>query len=73
MDDIDGAIAQFQKKSIDTQKHHYPPVLEDGDGRYRLTGLVSHIGKNTGSGHYVAHLRKDEQWVIFNDDKVAIS
>jgi len=73
MDDIDGAIAQLRKKSIDTQKHHSPPVLEDGDGRYRLTGLVSHIGKNTGSGHYVAHLRKDEQWVIFNDEKVAIS
>jgi ubiquitin carboxyl-terminal hydrolase 5/13 len=47
--------------------------LEDGEGKYKLVGLVSHIGKNTGSGHYVAHLKKDDKWVIFNDEKVALS
>ena len=35
--------------------------------------MVSHIGKNTGSGHYVSHLKKDGKWVIFNDEKVALS
>jgi ubiquitin carboxyl-terminal hydrolase 5/13 len=61
------------------------PPLEDssssGDGddatsTYQLTGLVSHIGKNTGSGHHVAHLFLNEQgnkWYIFNDEKVAVS
>lgn len=73
VDDLDGAIAQLQKKSSDVKNPHPPSVLEDGDGKYKLIGLVSHIGKNTGSGHYVAHLRKDEGWVIFNDEKVAIS
>ena len=34
---------------------------------------ISHIGKNTGSGHYVAHLKRDGKWVIFNDEKVALS
>lgn len=24
-------------------------------------------------GHYVAHILKDGQWVIFNDSKVALS
>jgi len=48
-------------------------TLEDGEGKYKLVGLVSHIGKNTGSGHYVAHLKKDDKWVIFNDEKVALS
>lgn len=50
---------------------------EDGEGKYSLKGMISHIGKNTGSGHYVAHLKKvidDEwKWVIFNDEKVALS
>lgn len=50
---------------------------EDGEGKYSLRGMISHIGKNTGSGHYVAHLKKlvdDEwKWVIFNDEKVALS
>uniref|UniRef100_A0A5B7C534 Ubiquitin carboxyl-terminal hydrolase n=1 Tax=Davidia involucrata TaxID=16924 RepID=A0A5B7C534_DAVIN len=47
-------------------------ALTDG-GRYRLIGLVSHIGTSTHCGHYVAHIYKDERWVIFNDDKVGVS
>jgi len=34
---------------------------------------VSHMGANTACGHYVCHLRKDGQWAIFNDEKVAVS
>lgn len=45
----------------------------DGPGKYRLVGFISHIGKNTGSGHYVAHIRKEGRWVIFDDQKVALS
>ena len=44
-----------------------------GPGTYELVGFVSHIGKNTGSGHYVAHIKKDGRWVIFDDQKVALS
>ncbi|KAL7542759.1 hypothetical protein ACHAXR_012827 [Thalassiosira sp. AJA248-18] len=78
MDDLDGAIAALESTSTaattegtSTGKSTTP--LEDGDGKYNLVGLVSHIGKNTGSGHYVAHLKKDGKWVIFNDEKVALS
>ena len=50
-------------------------------GKFELVGFISHVGKNTGSGHYVCHLRKvipgqeDKglQWVIHNDRKVALS
>ena len=31
------------------------------------------MGKQTGSGHYVAHVKKDGQWAIFDDEKVARS
>ncbi|XP_075075979.1 ubiquitin carboxyl-terminal hydrolase 14 isoform X2 [Nicotiana tabacum] len=48
-------------------------LLPDGGGRYRLLGLVSHIGTSTHCGHYVAHILKDGRWVIFNDEKVGIS
>jgi ubiquitin carboxyl-terminal hydrolase 5/13 len=34
---------------------------------------ISHIGKNTGSGHYVCHVKRDGKWIIFNDEKVALS
>lgn len=78
-DDLDGAIANLDNVldnagdvvSQPSSKQATP--LEDGDGKYDLVGLISHIGKNTGSGHYIAHLKKDDRWVIFNDEKVALS
>jgi ubiquitin carboxyl-terminal hydrolase 5/13 len=81
MDDLDGAIAALKRgpkqDGNDSSKASGPlpsQPLDDGPGQYVLRGMISHIGKNTGSGHYVAHLKKDdEQWVIFNDEKVALS
>mmetsp|Transcript_31461 Transcript_31461/g.99775 ORF Transcript_31461/g.99775 Transcript_31461/m.99775 type:complete len:705 (-) Transcript_31461:160-2274(-) len=49
------------------------PDLDDGPGDYDLVGFLSHMGKNTTSGHYVAHIKKDGAWYIFNDQKVAVS
>eukprot|EP01032_Pedospumella_encystans_P014206 gene14206-16332_t len=42
----------------------------DGEGKYSLIGIISHLGKNTDHGHYVCHLKKDGQWLLFNDEKV---
>jgi len=80
MDDLDGAIAALQSRDAssapgdDGAGGSAPAVpLDDGSGKYAMVGMISHIGKNTGSGHYVAHLKKDGEWVIFNDEKVALS
>ena len=77
MDDLDGAIAALDNAAATSSDSSSAPKsttpLEDGDGKYNLVGLVSHIGKNTGSGHYVAHLKNNGKWVIFNDEKVALS
>ncbi|KAF5837689.1 hypothetical protein DUNSADRAFT_4054 [Dunaliella salina] len=45
----------------------------DGPGEYELVGFISHMGSNTSCGHYVAHIRVDGRWVIYNDEKVAES
>lgn len=56
-------------------------------GRFELSAIISHMGASTGTGHYVAHVRKDAegralgdapdpsrlQWLLFNDGKVALS
>ena len=78
MDDLDGAIAKLQGNeaasgsaaAVETKLE-----LEDGEGKYEMVGMISHIGKNTGSGHYVAHVKRKEtgKWVIYNDEKVALS
>jgi ubiquitin carboxyl-terminal hydrolase 5/13 len=75
MDDLDGAIATLNSEQLTTPTTTFSsvPPLEDGDGKYIMVGMVSHIGKHTGSGHYVAHLKRGDKWVIFNDEKVALS
>jgi len=74
MDDLDGAIAAINRNEVAAvASSHTALPLEDGDGEYILVGMVSHIGKHTGSGHYVAHLKRGDKWVIFNDAKVALS
>lgn len=84
MDDLDSAIAAAEAArstgGADSSSAAAGGVaaasslpLEDGPGQYVLKCMISHIGKNTGSGHYVAHVKKDGQWVIFNDEKVALS
>lgn len=45
----------------------------DGPGKYSLVGFISHVGKATSSGHYVAHIKKDGKWCLFDDEKVAQS
>ena len=77
MDDVDSLMiaAAEDKTSDSTAGSTSVPDLEDSSdcSTYQLTGLISHIGKNTGSGHYVAHIYVDGKWVIYNDEKVAES
>ena len=40
---------------------------------YRMVAFISHMGTSTKCGHYVCHILRDDQWVIFNDEKVALS
>jgi ubiquitin carboxyl-terminal hydrolase 5/13 len=50
-----------------------PKEVNDGVGEYEIMGVVSHLGKSTNVGHYVAHIKRDGQWLIFNDTHVAKS
>lgn len=46
-------------------------VEEDNKpARYHLSSFISHKGTSVHCGHYVAHLKKDDKWVLFNDNKV---
>jgi len=71
-DDLDGAVVALSAGGGATgggQREY-----DDGVGNYELVGFISHIGRNTGSGHYVCHKKgSDGKWVIFDDSKVAQS
>ena len=47
-----------------------PEGCDDGQGKYTLKAVISHIGKSTDHGHYVCHVKVDGNWVLFNDEKV---
>ena len=49
------------------------PNLTDGPPTYRMKAIISHMGNSHLVGHYVAHILKGGQWVIFNDEKVSLS
>ncbi|KAG5191063.1 hypothetical protein JKP88DRAFT_347491 [Tribonema minus] len=48
-------------------------AIDDGEGKYTLVGFISHVGRSLGSGHYVAHIKREGRWVIYDDLKVAAS
>lgn len=48
-------------------------AVSDGAPHYRLAAFISHMGSNTGSGHYVCHIRDGNRWILYNDAHVAIS
>ncbi|XP_065340224.1 ubiquitin carboxyl-terminal hydrolase 5 [Cloeon dipterum] len=49
------------------------PHFRDGGEKYQLVAFISHMGTSTMVGHYVCHILKDGRWVLFNDEKVALS
>ncbi len=46
------------------------PGTKDTPVRYQLKAFISHKGPSVHSGHYVAHIKKGGEWVLFNDEKV---
>jgi len=83
VDDLDYAVAQILASKIDIDdnnnsssnkggqvKTEFQPVEDHSEGRYTLMAIISHIGKSTDHGHYVCHIKKDADWILYNDEKV---
>ena len=71
----DAAAAAGAPSSSPAPSSHpaLPPLDDARQSTYRLAAVVSHMGRSTACGHYVAHARRNGQWALFNDDKVAAS
>jgi len=84
VDDLDYAVAQvFASKVgiVDNNsssqiggglvvKSDFQPIEDHSEGRYTLMAIISHIGKSTDHGHYVCHIKKENDWILYNDEKV---
>lgn len=65
--------AELDAQETDSTATPTQENFRDGNSRYKLVGFISHMGTSTMVGHYVCHLLKEDRWVIFNDEKVALS
>nr|XP_031833374.1 ubiquitin carboxyl-terminal hydrolase 5 [Nomia melanderi] len=65
--------AELDALDVDDEQGHSEETFRDGNDQFKLVGFLSHMGPATTVGHYVCHLLKDDRWVIYNDDKVALS
>ncbi|KAJ1407012.1 hypothetical protein B484DRAFT_456680 [Ochromonadaceae sp. CCMP2298] len=77
MDDLDAAVAEMMGGAgaggaggAEAGVGANGVEAEDGEGKYTLMAVISHIGKSTDHGHYVCHIKKNGAWVLFNDEKV---
>jgi len=48
-------------------------IEEPKDVKYDLEGCIVHLGSSYHAGHYVAYIKKNNEWVLYNDAKVAKS
>ncbi|XP_062506247.1 ubiquitin carboxyl-terminal hydrolase 14-like [Corticium candelabrum] len=63
---------------VDEAKIEYEPYSFDDDvgsnnsGYYELNAILTHKGRSSSSGHYVAWVRRSgAYWIMFDDDKVS--
>ncbi|XP_033836571.1 ubiquitin carboxyl-terminal hydrolase 5 [Periophthalmus magnuspinnatus] len=76
VDDLESMDVSEGRSAADSEGAREPPLgprVRDGPGKYELFAFISHMGTSTMCGHYVCHIKKDQQWVIFNDQKVCAS
>ncbi|XP_061803737.1 ubiquitin carboxyl-terminal hydrolase 5 isoform X3 [Nerophis lumbriciformis] len=77
LDDLESMdVSEGGRSAAESESVRDPPpgpCVRDGPGKYELIAFISHMGTSTMCGHYVCHIKKDQQWVIFNDQKVCAS
>ncbi|KAF0989791.1 hypothetical protein HZS_3448 [Henneguya salminicola] len=76
---IDYLLTKFDSLERDYEQHvsklaaqNIPPI-DPSQAKYEMIDFISHIGSSPHTGHYVCHVFKDDQWVIYNDENVAES
>ena len=75
MDDPDSEdeMQVDQSSQMDSQPKNLFACNWPLKGTYGFSSFITHLGASIHVGHYVCHIRKGEDWVYFNDAKVAIT
>lgn len=65
--DDDGVI---EEEDGDDDEESTPPGDPSLPANYKLKGIICHKGGSIHVGHYVAFVKKEGNWYLFNDEKV---
>lgn len=62
-----------EKKDIKYEPYSFPgDIGSNNSGYYELSAVLTHKGRSSSSGHYVAWVRrKGDEWLMFDDDNVS--
>lgn len=66
--------ASEEEMDIDQDNSHEPNLFtcaEVDNGKFQLSSFITHLGASVHAGHYVCHIRKGQDWIYYNDAKVA--
>jgi ubiquitin carboxyl-terminal hydrolase 5/13 len=70
---VDEVVEQTELHQVSQDPRQHQQAVDSKPARYELTDFIVHLGASTHSGHYVAYIRKNNQWIQFNDRKVMLS
>uniref|UniRef100_A0AAY4CNP6 Ubiquitin carboxyl-terminal hydrolase n=1 Tax=Denticeps clupeoides TaxID=299321 RepID=A0AAY4CNP6_9TELE len=76
---VNAKVLKLEKKASTPKEVKFEPFSFPNDlgsnnsGYYDLQAVLTHQGRSSSSGHYVAWVkRKEDEWVKFDDDKVSV-
>jgi ubiquitin carboxyl-terminal hydrolase 5/13 len=69
------------ERAVDWLFSHQGDIEEDAPAstsgnsntKYRLKAFISHKGTSMHCGHYVAHVKVNDRWILFNDNRVVLA
>ncbi|CAK83700.1 unnamed protein product (macronuclear) [Paramecium tetraurelia] len=65
--DLEAEMNQTQAK----QQQQKQDQFDNQTSKYQLFACIVHLGKSVQSGHYVSYIKKNGEWILYNDSKVA--
>jgi len=69
----DGSSETPVEKAVEPNKQATTLPVDTRPPVYELFAFITHMGTSVHSGHYIAHIKKDGKWVLYNDQRVEVA
>lgn len=59
-----------EMEEVVVQTHDQLEPNHSTSASFKLIAFISHRGTSAHCGHYVAHVLRNDKWILYNDNKV---